>query len=182
MKTKVLCSELSSKRAKWVKDSRISTKGLSWKLLLTQKLDKERRAHTVSVCIPYLCRFTKFTLAFWWFLCLFCRWGGKKSSFLPSLNLFRFGQNLVEPAGLVYRNGRAFHLQTVWTAVVSMCAAGPALCCPTRTAWKCCRLKSFTQMPSQSFALPFRKQSHRRRKRHQETPKHVYLREEVFAG
>lgn len=57
------------------------------------------------MCISYLCSFTKFTLAFRWGLCLFCRWKKKKKvCSCPHLVSSDLDRTLsVDPAGLVYR-------------------------------------------------------------------------------
>lgn len=136
-KQKFLCFGLSSKWAKWVKVSRISTKDLSWKLLLTKtKKFIKREESTSQMCAYHI------SVAFWWFfLCLYCRW--KKVHFCHHLISSDLGRTVsVDSAGLVCREGEQFvsrQNKLLWHQFVLLDQH-----CPTPSGvWKCCRVKSF---------------------------------------
>lgn len=181
-KQKFLCFGLSSKWAKWVKVSRISTKDLSWKLLLTKtKKFIKREESTSQICAYYI------SVAFWWFfLCLSCRW--KKVHFCHHLISSDLGRTMsLGSAGLVCREGEQFvsrQNKLLWHQFVLLDQH-----CPTplgwygsAAVWSHSHAKAFTQICSQSFALSFRKQSERKQKHDQGTHKHVYLVAEIFGG
>lgn len=180
-KQKFLCFGLSYKWAKWVKVSRISTKDLSRKLLLTEtKKFIKREEGTNQTCAYYI------SVAFWWLFGA-CLVGEKKrSSFLLSLFLLLIRQNCV--CGFcrfgLLEGGLSPDRQTGMTWFVLLDQH-----CPTSSGWygnaavwSHSHAKALTQVCSQSFALSFRKQSERKRKHDQGTHKHVYLVPEVFGG
>lgn len=128
-KQKFLCFGLSSKWAKWVKISRISTKDLLWKLLLTKTKKFIKREESPNQMCAY-----HISVAFWWgFLCLSCRWT-KEVHFCCDLISSYLGRSMsVDSAGLVCWEGEQFvsrQSKLVWRQFVLLDQH-----CPTPSGW-----------------------------------------------